>query len=70
ASLAFPFLRWHEVGSGYPPIIYVATAVAIALIFARHAGNIGRLLRGQERRFGQRVALAPGGSTREGGAAR
>lgn len=70
ASLAFPFLLWHEVGSGYPPIIYVATAVAIALIFARHAGNIGRLLRGQEHRFGQRVALAPGGSTPEGGAAR
>lgn len=61
ATLAFPFLLWHEVGIGYPVVIYLGVAAAVILIYCRHAGNIQRLLHGTERRFGQHAAAAPGG---------
>lgn len=60
ASAAFPFLLWRLDLGGYPGVIYVAVIAAVALIWARHAGNIRRLWRGQERRLGRPAPTQPG----------
>jgi glycerol-3-phosphate acyltransferase PlsY len=48
---------------GAPPLVSLATAVAVALIVVRHHTNIGRLLRGEENRIGRARAPAQGGGS-------
>jgi len=52
-SLAVPLaLSWWRQPS-YPRYTVVAAALATAVIFWRHRANIGRILRGQERKLGR-----------------
>jgi len=48
---------------GYEPRVVMGLTVLVALIWVRHRANIGRLLAGTERRFGER---APAASSRGG----
>jgi glycerol-3-phosphate acyltransferase PlsY len=51
-TIAFPFL---VLAFGGPKgVVYFSLAIS-ALIVAKHAGNIGRLLRGEERKLGEKV---------------
>jgi glycerol-3-phosphate acyltransferase PlsY len=57
AALSFPLIVY--LGRGDGGLAGLGLAV-FAVIFLRHAGNIRRLLRGQERKLGQRIKLAKG----------
>ncbi len=56
AALAFP-LFLLILGAPGPFILW--TLPLAALIWIRHAANIGRLIRGRERKFGEKAAIAP-----------
>ena len=58
AAAAAPFLTWWLLGPG--PYLYAVVAMS-ALLVLRHRANIGKLLRGEESRVGQkrRAADAP-----------
>ncbi len=51
AALAAPFMAWLVDGGGVLPW---AVAVMSAVLVARHHANIGKLLRGEESRIGER----------------
>lgn len=53
ASLAIPVILYFA--GGPPAVAGVALAIAV-LVVARHAGNIGRLVKGEERRVGEKAA--------------
>jgi|WetSurMetagenome_2_1015567.scaffolds.fasta_scaffold131874_3 acyl phosphate:glycerol-3-phosphate acyltransferase len=53
ASLAFPLIVFATGGSR--PVAAVALAIAL-IIIARHRGNIGRIVDGTERKFGERAS--------------
>jgi len=56
AALAFPpFLLL--LGAPGPFILW--TLPLVAIIWIRHAANIGRLIRGRERKFGEKAAITP-----------
>jgi glycerol-3-phosphate acyltransferase PlsY len=51
-AISFPIFAWFLVTGDRPPV-FIAVQFAVALlIIAKHHQNIGRLLRGQESRFG------------------
>jgi glycerol-3-phosphate acyltransferase PlsY len=56
AALTLPIVIC--VTGGITPLFWVAAAVAAFVVFA-HRANIGRLLRGQEHRFGKHARAAP-----------
>ncbi len=51
AAAFAPFAAWHVLGPG--PMFAAVTAMS-ALLVIRHGANIGKLLRGEESRIGQR----------------
>ncbi len=51
---------WANVFSGYPGPYSLATLVAFVWILFRHRDNLSRLLRGEERRLGQKEAYGGG----------
>lgn len=55
ASGAFPPVAW---ALGAPWQVVAAGTVVVALIFLRHSANIGRLIRGEEPRFGSKKEKA------------
>lgn len=55
ASGAFPLIAWYL---GAPRSVIISAVIVVALIFIRHAANIGRLLRGKEPRIGIRGRAA------------
>jgi len=57
ASLSFPLIVYFSRGDGNLAALGLAVFAVIAL---RHAGNIQRLFRGQERKLGQRTSLEKG----------
>ena len=54
ATVTLPVVEWAR---GAPEAVVLAVSGAAALILFRHRGNIARLVRGTERRLGQRAAL-------------
>jgi glycerol-3-phosphate acyltransferase PlsY len=56
AALTLPIVI--AVTGGFTPLFWVAAAVAAFVVLA-HRANIGRLLRGQEHRFGRHAGAAP-----------
>ena len=54
AIVTLPVVEWTL---GAPEAVVLAVSGAAALILFRHRGNIARLVRGTERRLGQRAAL-------------
>jgi glycerol-3-phosphate acyltransferase PlsY len=56
ATVTLPVVEWTR---GAPEAVVVAVSSAAALILFRHRGNIARLVRGTERRLGQRAAVNP-----------
>jgi glycerol-3-phosphate acyltransferase PlsY len=57
AALSFPLIVYFGRGDGSLAALGLAIFAVIAL---RHAGNIQRLFKGQERRFGQRTRMEKG----------
>jgi glycerol-3-phosphate acyltransferase PlsY len=57
AALSFPLLVYFGRGDGGLAVLGLAVFAVIAL---RHAGNIQRLFRGQERKLGQRTRIEKG----------
>ena len=53
AALFAPVAAWYTVGPG--PILWAVMAMSV-LVIARHHSNIGKLLRGEETRIGQKKA--------------
>ena len=51
AALAAPLAAWALDGTG--PVLYAVVAMAV-LLLERHRPNIGKLLRGEESRVGER----------------
>ena len=51
AALFAPFAAWHILGAG--PMFAAVVAMSMLLV-ARHHANIGKLLRGEESRIGQK----------------
>lgn len=51
ASAVFPLIGFHFVRERTPAVVIVFLAIPI-LVIVKHHGNIGRLLRGTESRFG------------------
>lgn len=56
ATVTLPLLEWSR---GAPEAVIMAAAGAAGLILFRHRGNVARLVRGTERRLGQRAAVNP-----------
>ena len=56
ATVTLPALEWTR---GAPDAVSLAASGAGLLILFRHRGNIARLVRGTERRLGQRAAVSP-----------
>lgn len=56
AALFAPFYAWWLFGLS--PML-PAVGVIAALLFARHRENIGRILRGEEKRIGQKASPPP-----------
>jgi acyl phosphate:glycerol-3-phosphate acyltransferase len=56
ATVTLPAIEWSR---GAPEAVSLAATGAAVLILFRHRGNIARLVRGTERRFGHRAALNP-----------
>lgn len=54
ATMTLPAVEWTRVG---PDPVTLAATAASALILFRHRGNLARILRGTERRLGQRAAV-------------
>jgi glycerol-3-phosphate acyltransferase PlsY len=57
ASALFPAIGFHFVRSRTPEVVISFLAIPI-LILVKHHANIGRLLRGQESRFGSKAEKA------------
>ena len=57
AALSFPLIVYFGRGDGALAMLGLAVFAVIAL---RHAGNIGRLFRGQERKLGQKIDIEKG----------
>jgi glycerol-3-phosphate acyltransferase PlsY len=55
AAVAAPFLAWWLLGSG--PILWAVVAMGVVLV-ARHRANIGKLVRGEESRIGDKKKSA------------
>lgn len=51
ASCAAPVAVWHFAGAG--PVLWASLAMSAVLVW-RHAANIGKLLRGEESRIGEK----------------
>jgi acyl phosphate:glycerol-3-phosphate acyltransferase len=60
AALFAPFAAWHILGAG--PMLAATVGMGILLI-ARHHANIGKLLRGEESRIGQKKKTQSAGET-------
>jgi len=60
AAAFAPFAAWHILGAGP---MFAATAGMSILLIARHHANIGKLLRGEESRIGQKKKTADAGET-------
>jgi glycerol-3-phosphate acyltransferase PlsY len=56
AMVTLPAMEWSRGGSEAASL--AATGAALLILF-RHRGNIARLVRGTERRLGQRAAVTP-----------
>jgi len=56
ASMTLPAVEWTRAGA--EPVSVVATVVSALIIF-RHRGNLARIVRGTERRLGQRAMVNP-----------
>jgi len=56
AASAFPFVL---LLFGFPTGFVLATLPLIVIILVRHAGNLSRLVRGTERKFGDRKDIQP-----------
>src|SRR5450631_650606 len=54
-ALAAPAAAWYLAGAG--PVLGAVAAMSVVLL-ARHRVNIGKLLRGEERRIGEKNAAA------------
>jgi acyl phosphate:glycerol-3-phosphate acyltransferase len=58
SAVAFPVLLWLFCGRRWiacpPPGVYLTVCLISLVVVARHAGNLRRLLRGTERRLGER----------------
>jgi glycerol-3-phosphate acyltransferase PlsY len=54
ATVTLPAIEWSR---GAPEAVSLAATGAAGLILFRHRGNIARLVRGTERRLGQRAAV-------------
>ncbi|HEX7607138.1 MAG TPA: glycerol-3-phosphate acyltransferase, partial [Usitatibacter sp.] len=55
AALVAPAAAWYLAGAG--PVLGAAAAMGVVLI-ARHRDNIGKLLRGEESRIGEKTTAA------------
>jgi glycerol-3-phosphate acyltransferase PlsY len=55
AAVFAPVAAWYVTGPG--PILWAVVGMSVLLI-ARHRANIGKLLRGEESRIGQKKAEA------------
>ncbi|GAC1416343.1 MAG: glycerol-3-phosphate 1-O-acyltransferase PlsY [Acidobacteriaceae bacterium] len=55
AAAAFPLIGFHFVRERTPAVILTLLAIPV-LVIVKHHGNIGRLMRGTESRFGSRSA--------------
>jgi glycerol-3-phosphate acyltransferase PlsY len=51
-AASFPVFAWFFVHGDKPPFFIAVQCAVSILIIAKHHQNIGRLLRGQESRFG------------------
>ncbi|HRE13840.1 MAG TPA: glycerol-3-phosphate acyltransferase, partial [Usitatibacteraceae bacterium] len=51
ASCAAPVAVWHFAGAG--PVLWACLAMSAVLVW-RHGANIGKLLRGEESRIGEK----------------
>ena len=51
ASALAPVAVWHFAGDG--PVLWAAVAMSAVLVW-RHAANIGKLVRGEESRIGEK----------------
>jgi glycerol-3-phosphate acyltransferase PlsY len=51
-SISFPIFAWLLIHGDKPPFFIAVQFIVALLIIAKHHQNIGRLLRGQESRFG------------------
>lgn len=51
-SISFPIFAWLLIHGDKPPFFIAVQFIVALLIIAKHHANIGRLLRGQESRFG------------------
>jgi len=59
SALLFPILIWWRNESGQFHSILILSVFISLVIIIRHRANIGRILRGEENRLGQRVAFHP-----------
>jgi glycerol-3-phosphate acyltransferase PlsY len=57
AAVCAPLVTWYFQGVG--PFLAAVIAMSVLLVL-RHRANIGKLLRGQESRVGEKKAAAPG----------
>jgi len=57
AAVCAPVVTWYLLGPG--PFLAAVIAMSVILVLRHHA-NIGKLLRGQESRIGEKKAAAPG----------
>ena len=57
AALFAPAAAWHILGAGP---MFAATVAMSVLLIARHHGNIGKLVRGEESRIGQKKKTEAG----------
>jgi glycerol-3-phosphate acyltransferase PlsY len=51
-AISFPIFAWLLIHGDKPPFFIAVQWIVALLIIAKHHANIGRLLRGQESRFG------------------
>ncbi|MDX1382530.1 MAG: glycerol-3-phosphate acyltransferase, partial [Thermoanaerobaculia bacterium] len=58
AATAFPVIMWLLAGRSWTPELAPVVLIAV-LIVARHHANIGRLLRGEESRMGDKARRPP-----------